>query len=139
MPGPLSETVSPIMSCSVRTSMATSGRAPAVSDASKALSTSSLRQTLANSVCPTPVSAESCLASKYSEALETSNVVRCSLAIRLCPHCLSHIFLHLAPAKRVAQNHSSHGCAQWLKVRFRILAVDLELCYQPLGWVGEKP
>src|SRR5215211_241147 len=83
MPGPLSETVSSITPCSFRTSTIISGATPAVSQASRALSINSFRQTLANSLVGTPVSVESCRASKYSAAREVSKVVRSSFVFIL--------------------------------------------------------
>src|SRR3712207_6625092 len=81
MPGPLSETASLMVSASRSTWTHTTGATPAVSHASWALSTSSLRHTLANSSFGTPVSVESCRASKYSAARELSKVVRSNLGL----------------------------------------------------------
>jgi hypothetical protein len=81
MPGPLSETLKRMRSSSRSTLTPTTGGTPAVSQASKELSTSSFRQTPANSSCDTPTSAESWRASKYSAAREISKVVLCSLVI----------------------------------------------------------
>src|SRR5215210_929374 len=81
MPGPLSETLKRIRSPSRSTLTPTTGTTPAVSQASRELSTSSFRQTLANSSCDTPTSAESWRASKYSAAPEVSKVVLCSWVI----------------------------------------------------------
>src|SRR5215217_2023149 len=81
MPGPLSETLKRMWPSSRSTLTPTTGGTPDVSQASRELSTSSFRQTLANSSCDTPTSAESWRASKYSAAREISKVVLCSLVI----------------------------------------------------------
>src|SRR5215218_702685 len=79
MPGPLSETLKRMISSSSSTLIPTTGGTPAASQASRELSTSSFKQTLENSSCDTPTSAESWRASKYSAAREVSKVVLCSL------------------------------------------------------------
>src|SRR5215203_66662 len=81
MPDPLSETLKRIRSSSRPTLTPTTGETPAVSQASRELSTNSFKQTLANSSCDTPTSVESWRASKYSAAREISKVVLCSLGI----------------------------------------------------------